>query len=212
MKKGLLVFFLLIVGTELSAQSTDGLSVVFQDDFANNKNAWLVDETGKDVSWVNYNEKRLVVDGNAGEGRISMNASKGFNGDFVIKATVWCKECAGSKSAALGIMLGFDQFSLKSEQGWYRMNLTQENGKDGIFMKANNSNGSTLFEKSVEAAFDPDDKNEIAIERKGDTVNFYLNGTQVYSNVNTETSGNKIAFLSDGKIKVYMSDLSFLAN
>lgn len=212
MKKGLLVFLILVVGSQLSAQSTDGLTLVFQDDFANNKNAWLINETGKDVSWVNYNENRLVMDSNVGEGRITMNASKGFNGDFVIKATLWCKECAGSKMAGLGIMIGFDQFSLKNEQGWYGLKLTQDNGKDGVWAKANNANGSTLYEQTVGAAFDPNDKNEIAIERTGDTVNYYVNGKQVFSNVATETAGNKIAFLCDSKMKVYMSNLSFWAN
>ena len=212
MKKGLLVFFVLLVGSHLSAQSTDGLTLVFQDDFANNKNAWLINETGKDVSWVNYNENRLVIDSNVGEGRITMNASQGFNGDFVIKATLWCKECAGSKAASLGIMIGFDQFSLKNEQGWYGLKLTQDNGKDGVWAKANNANGSTLYEQTVGAAFDPNDKNEIAIERKGDTVNYYVNGKQVFSNVATETAGNKIAFLCDNKMKVFMSNLTFWAN
>jgi hypothetical protein len=212
MKKVLLVFFVLLAGTQLSAQSTDGLSLVFQDDFSNNKNAWLVNETGKDVSWVNFNEKRLVIDSNVGEGRITMNASKGFNGDFVIKANLWCKECAGSKMASLGIMIGFDQFSLKNEQGWYGIKLTQENGKDGVWVKANNANGSTLYEQTVSTAFDPNDKNEIAIERSGDTVNYYVNGTQVFSNVATEAAGNKIAFICDNKMKVFMSDLSFWAN
>lgn len=213
MKKGLIVSLVLLAGIQLNAQSTDGLNLVFQDDFANNKNAWLVNETGKDVSWVNFNEKRLVIDSNLGEGRISMNAKNGFNGDFVIKASIWCKECAGSKMTGFGIMVGFDQFSLKNAQGWYGMKLMQDNtGKDGVWVKANNANGSTLFEQTASAAFDPNDKNEIAIEKKGDVVNFYVNGTQVFSNAATETAGNKIAFICDSKMKVYMSDLTFWAN
>jgi hypothetical protein len=212
MKKGLIAVFALAVVAQLSAQSTDGLSIVFEDNFANNKNGWLMNETGKDVSWVNFNENRLVIDSNKGEGRITMNASKGFNGDFVIKANLWCKECAGADAAGLGIMVGFDQFSLKGEQGWYSMKLTQTKGNDGVWVKANNANGSTLFEQTASASFDPNDKNEIAIERKGDTVNFYLNGKVVFTNTATETAGNKIAFICDNKMKVFMSDMTFWSN
>lgn len=211
MKKGLIALMIL-GGFMASAQSTDGLTLVFEDNFANNKNAWLVGETGKETSWINYNEKRLVFDGNvAGNGRVTMTASKGFNGDFLIKANIWCKECSGDKNAFFGLLFGYDVFGLKDSQGWYQVRFSQEDG-DAIWIKSNNSNGSTLYEKTAKASFDPDDKNEIAVEKRGDVVKYYLNGSEIFSNVTTEASGNKISFIGSGKVKIFMSDLSMYSN
>lgn len=211
MKKGLIAF-LLVGGFAVSAQSTDGLTEVFNDDFSNNRSAWLIEETGKGTSWINYNEKRLVFDGNVGgNGRVTMSAPKGFNGDFVLKATIWCKECAKDGNAFFGLMFGYDVFGTKDDSGLYQIRLSQQDG-DGVWIKANNSNGSILFEKMVDASFDPEDPNEIAVERKGETVKYYLNGSEIYSNVSSETSGNKISFISGGKVKVFMSNISMYAN
>ena len=210
MKKGL-VIVLLAVAVQVGAQSTDGLTEVFVDNFANNKNGWLIAETGKETSWVNYNEQRLVVDASKGASRITMTAPKGFNGDFVLKATIWCKDCSGNKEASFGLLVGYSQFATKGEEGWYQMQLNQENG-DGVWVKANNPNGSTLYEQNAKAGFDPDDRNEIAIERKGEDVKYYVNGSEVFSNTSTETSGNKITFMAGGKTKVFMSKISFHSN
>lgn len=212
MKKGLVIIALMAVTTVLSAQSTDGLNLVFEDDFANNKSGWMIGETGKDVSWINFDKKLLVIEGSAGEGRITMNSPQGFNGDFVLKASIYCRECAGTKDAIFGLLFGFDQIATKDTQGMYTMRLMQEGGKDAVWIKANNANGSTLYEQKASAAFDPNDATEIAIERKGETVNFYVNGNQIYSNTAAETAGNKISFIVNGKYRVFMSKLSMWAN
>ena len=204
MKKGLIIA-LALVSFGTMAQSTDGMTAVFEDGFTNNVNAWLLEETGRETSWINYNENRLVLEADGG-GRVTMTAPSGFNGDFVIKGNVWCKECSGEDNASFGLIFGYSTFGNKATEGWYQIRLTQDGG-DGVWIKANNANGSTLYEQTVRAAFDPDDANEIAVQRSGETVTFYLNGTEVYSNVSTETIGNKISFIGSGT-KCFMSSLS----
>lgn len=212
MKKGLLFACAIVVGGSLAfAQSTDGLTPKVEDDFSNNKSGWNLGMGGKEVSFINYNAKALVLDAGAagGTARVTMNAPIGFNQDFVIKATLWCKECAGSKAAGFGLLFGQSSFENKGNEGYYSIRLLQDNGKDAVWVRVNNANGTVLYDQNVDASFDPDDENEVAIERVGENINIYINGTNVYSNLATETAGNEITYIATDKLKVFMKDLSF---
>lgn len=211
MKKGLLLGLFTLIGICISyAQSTDGMQLVFEDDFSNNKNAWQLNQTGNKSSFINYDNKLLVLDTNVpgDKHRVTMNAPIGFNQDFVLKTSLKCKECAGAKDVQFGILFGMASKSDIDSQGYYSMRLLQVGGKDEVWIRVNNSNGTQLYDMNAKSSFDPNDFNELSVERTGDTVNFYVNGSLVYSNTTTETTGNQIALLADNKMKIFMQSIS----
>jgi hypothetical protein len=210
MKKGLVFVLAFALVSVVTAQSTSGLTLRFEDDFSNNKNGWNLGLGGNEVSFINYSSKALVLDGNKNSGvaRVTMKSPIGFNQDFVLKATVWCQGCAGEREAFFGLLFGQSSFEGKGNEGYYSVRLAQNNGQDAVSVRVNNSNGSILYERDVNAPFDPDDRNDLAIERTGDTINIYLNGNVIYTNVVTETSGNEITYITSDKNKVFMSNLT----
>ena len=78
-----LVFLAVALSFNVKAQSTDGMSVVFSDDFRNNKNGWFTSMSGNNRSRVN-NDLEFLIIGVNDKGSIErswVNANLDFNQD-----------------------------------------------------------------------------------------------------------------------------------
>lgn len=194
----------------LEAQSTDGMSVVFSDDFRNNKNGWFTSMSGSNRSRVNNDQEYLIIGVND-KGSIErswVNTEVDFNKDFVLKASVKSETDGGANNETIyGLLIGLSDIKYRTEQGWYGYRLYSN--EDKAWIRATNDNGSEFFKREVEnpASYTADDYTEMAIERRDGTIKFYLNGTEIYSNDATTTSASAIIFEAKNVQKAYLNTL-----
>ncbi len=209
--QGSLILFLLIwMCLDGKAQSTEGKSVVFSDDFRNNKNGWFTSMSGSNRSRVN-NDMEFLIIGVNDKGSIErswVNTDIDFNKDFVLKASIKSETKSGAKTETVyGLLVGLSDIKYRSEQGFYGFRLFSD--EDKAWMYATNDNGTRFFKKETEnpASYTADDYSEIAIERKDDKIMFYLNGVEIYSNEATTTSAGSIYFEARNIQKAYLNKL-----
>ena len=211
MKRVLILAVLAVsVGLNVKAQSTDGMSIVFSDDFRNNKNGWFTSMSGTNRSRVNNDQEYLIIGVND-KGSIErswVNADIDFNQNFVLKATVKSETDGGVKNETVfGLLIGLSDIKYRTEQGWYGYRLYSN--EDKAWMRANNANGTELFERELEkpASYRADDYSEMAISSIDGVVTFYLNGDEIYSNDATETSAGSIIFEAKNVQKAFLDKL-----
>lgn len=211
MKKLLTIVLTIAVMAGTTAQSLDGMESVFSDKFKNNKNGWETSMKGDNRSRLNNDQEFIIIGVNNGGSneKASSYSRIDFNKDFVLKASIKSepKDKAAEKDGEYGIMFGYSSFKYKKEQGWYGFRLSTGDEKKAI-LYASNNNGTQLFTRDVtNANYTASDYNDIAIEKKGGTIKFYLNGNEIYSNDATTTSGGAITFYAYDKQKAYMKSL-----
>ena len=205
-----LVFLAVVLSFNVKAQSTDGMSVVFSDDFRNNKNGWFTSMSGTNRSRVNNDQEYLIIGVND-KGSIErswVNADIDFNKDFVLKATIKSETEGGVKNETVfGLLIGLSDIKYRAEQGWYGYRLYSNEQKAWMF--ATNEDGTELFKRELEkpASYRADDYSEMAISSINGVVTFYLNGDEVYSNDATTTSAGSIIFEAKNVQKAYLNKL-----
>ncbi len=210
MKKFLIGIIAILLIQPSFAQSTDGMSIVFEENFRNNKNGWFTSMNGTNRSKVDNSAENLVIGVNE---KGSMERSWvvteiDFNQDFVLKTSLKSSlDKKGKDDVRYGLLVGLSDLKYRDEQGWYGFRLYSNEKK--AWMYATNGNGTKLFEREMESpsAYNSGDYNELAIEKKGDTVNYYLNGKMIYSNDATESSAGSIYFEAKGEQKAFMNSL-----
>jgi outer membrane protein OmpA-like peptidoglycan-associated protein len=211
MKKLFLTLFAGALVGAASAQSTAGLTAVFEDNFKNNKNGWETSMSGDNRSRLNNDEEFLIVGINTkgGSEKASVYTRVDFNKNFVLKASIKSepKDKTAEAGSEYGIMFGYSTFKYRKEQGWYGYRLKADEKK--AWMNAFNSNGTQLFNREQTGiSYNPNDYNEIGIERKDGKIIFYLNGKEIYRNDATEVGGGAITFYANGVQRAYLRSLT----
>ncbi|MCP4459280.1 MAG: hypothetical protein GY816_14860 [Cytophagales bacterium] len=206
----IILVFSALICLDGRAQSTDGMSIVFSDNFKNNKNGWFTSMSGSNRSRVNNNMEFLIVGVNdkGSSERSWVNTNVDFNKNFVLKAKIKSETDGGvNADIKFGLLVGMSDYKYRTEQGWYGYRLFSNEKKAWIY--ATNENGTQLFKREVEkpGSYRADDYNEIAIQKKGETVTFYLNGDEVYSNDATSASAGSIIFEAKNVQKAYLNKL-----
>ena len=211
MKKKLVIVFLAAgMSFNIKAQSTNGMSVVFSDDFRNNKNGWFTSMSGANRSRVNNDQEFLIIGVND-KGSIErswVNTDIDFNQNFVLKATVKSETKGGAKNETVfGLLIGLSDIKYRTEQGWYGYRLYSNEEK--AWMYATNDDGTQLFKRELEkpASYRADDYSDMAISSIDGVVTFYLNGDEIYSNDATTTSAGSIIFEAKNVQKAYLNKL-----
>lgn len=212
MKKLLTIALTIAVTAGSMAQSLDGMESVLKDKFNNNKFGWETSMTGDNRSRVNNDEEYIIIGvNNAGDNeKASAYTRIDFNKDFVLTASIKSepKDKAPEEKGEYGVMVGYSSFKYKKEQGWYGFRLSTSEEEQKAILYASNSNGTQLFTKNVtNARYTAGDYSDIAIEKKGGEIVFYLNGKEIYRNDATETSGGAITFYAYDKQKAFMNSI-----
>jgi len=165
--KKLFTLLLAIATTSICAQSTDGMEVVFDDDFRNNKNGWEVSMKGDNRSKVSSDHQYLIIginEKNENE-KASAYTQINFNKDFVLKAEIKCepKDKDYLDGTELGFFVGHSSYKYRHEQGVYGYKLRVADDEEGAWMYASNDNGTQLFIREMESLprFDPGVYNEV---------------------------------------------------
>ena len=205
-----LVSLAIMLSFNVKSQSTDGMSIIFSDDFRNNKNGWFTSMSGSNMSRVNNNKEYLIIGVNdkGSSERAWANADIDFNKDFVLKASIKSETDAGAKNETVyGLLIGLSDIKYKAEQGWYGYRLYSNEQK--ARMTATNDNGTNLFKRELDkpASYQANDYSEMAISSIDGVVTFYLNGDEIYSNDATTTSAGSIIFEAKNVQKAFLNKL-----
>ena len=212
MKKLLTIAFTIAGTAGTVAQSLDGMESVLKDKFNNNKFGWETSLSGDNRSRVNNDEEYIIIGiNNGGENeKASAYTRIDFNKDFVLTASIKSepRDKAPEEKGEYGVMFGYTSFKYKKEQGWYGFRLSTGEEEPKAILYASNANGTQLFKKNVtNARYTAGDYNDIALEKKGDKIFFYLNGKEIYQNDAAETSGGAITFYAYDKQKAFMNSI-----
>jgi len=210
MKKLLAITFVLS-SFWLAGQSTDGMEVVFDDQFKNNKNGWETSLKWKNKSKLNNDQEFLAI--SIEDPKTYQKASAytqiDFNKDFVLTAKFKSlpRDKKPEEEGEYGLFFGYSNFKYKDEQAWYSFRLgTGEDNK--AYLESGNANGTILFTREVDnASFNSSDYTRIGMEKKDGEIVFYLNGKEIYRNDATETSGGAITFYALQKQLATLKDL-----
>jgi len=209
--KKLLTIALAISSLWATSQSTDGMEVVFKDDFKNNKNGWETSLKYVNKSKVDNDKEFLAI--SIADAKSLKEASVytqiDFNKDFVLTARMKSlpKDKQPEKDGQFGILVGYTSYKYSKDQAWYgyRLGTSDENK---VFLRARNSNGTILFTRDISnASYNSDDDTRIGLEKKNDEIIFYLNGKEIYRNDATETPGGAISFYAYDKQLATLKDL-----
>ncbi|MCP4459279.1 MAG: OmpA family protein [Cytophagales bacterium] len=167
--------------------------------------------SGDNTTRVNNDKEYLInIINKAGSNeKVSAYTRLDFNKDFLIKASIKSEshDKKSSEKGQYGLMLGYSSFKYRKEQGWYafRLGTGEENN---ILLSARNKNGSELFSKQLDnVRYYESDYTDIALQKKGGKIIFYLNGKEIYRNAATEASGGAVTFYAYDRQKAFMNNI-----
>ena len=205
----------LILSLILSGQSTQGMSLVFSDDFTTSDKGWSVDESSFNISKVSPSNKRLVLEiFDQGMKRSTVFTDVDFNKDFVLKAELGSKgEAKQNKNerSDFGLTFGYSSPRYWEQQGVYGFYLNFY--RDGIYVFSQYPNGTRLLDEIIkDVNYNPKSYVDIAVEKRGTNVSFFVNGKEIMQSNAIETAGGAISFRAFRKMKCYMRNIEIYQN
>ena len=202
MKNLFLSIVFLGLGLASYGQSTSGYKSVISEDFSNNKLGWSQNTSTVNKAWIDYSRKVMILDVKDSDDRRSIGYTRfDFNEDFILKAVVGIKEdeIKSNEKSRIGIVFGYTSHDYTQEQGWYAVFLDVL--EDKVTIRANNRNGSQLYENEVKTSYDIAGKTTVGVKKEGGKLSVFINEKSIFENVSTETVGGAVTLIAKNKVR-----------
>lgn len=204
------IFFtgFLIVALMVSGQSTQGMSLIFSDDFTTMDKGWHLDETTYNISKISLQNARIVLElFDQGTARSSVFTHVDFNKDFVLIAELGAKGEAKQnrkERSDFGLTFGYSSPRYMDSQAFYGMFLNFY--QDGVKLIIQDDNDS--FNEVIKGVtYNPKGYTKIALEKKGSVTRFFVNEKLIHEGNAINTAGGCVSFQAFRKMRTFMRSL-----